>query len=329
MVHNTALGEASSRGYEVAPASLLARTVIPSVSQRSSRDFGWRSLLVDVHSGVSSNDRYTSVPTPDIRIGVTLSGTFLCDSQEKDRWRQDTFAPGSIMLHYTPEQTNYRFPEPRNENFQLALIYVPEDLVLSANEEFRRIGVASNLPEFRSAPGRDRAIFEVAYALVDAMEQEGGELYAQAVATWLATHVVSRYGSAGRGDDKRSAGELSDPRLARVIEFMSASYGQALTLEQLAAEACISKFHFLRLFKEKTGQSPIQHLADIRVRAAKRMLLTSDLSVSEIARLSGFASSSHLARHFASRFGLTPSRYRTLSAATGTLTDDGDEETPA
>jgi AraC family transcriptional regulator len=304
---------------KVSPGSLLAHAEVPSLRQQSSRSLGWRSLLVDIHSGVASHESYTSVPTPDLRIGVTLFGGFGCDSLSGKYWRQDTFTPGSIMLHHTSEPSTYRFPKPRDENYRLGLIYIPEDLVLAADEQLRRIGAPAGVPTFRSALGRDRAIYEVALALEESMSRDGGDLYAEATAHWLVMHILRRYGSHSSYEENRSAGEISDARLVRVLEFMSANYAESLTLESLAAEACISKFHFVRLFKEKTGHSPIQHLSDLRVRAARRLLLSSDLPVADIARGCGFASASHLGTQFANRYGLTPSRYRALSESESSL----------
>ena len=52
----------------LAPESLRCRDVMPTVRCISSRDVGWRSLLIDVHSGVSSQNPYTPVRTPDPRV---------------------------------------------------------------------------------------------------------------------------------------------------------------------------------------------------------------------------------------------------------------------
>ncbi|MBB1251191.1 helix-turn-helix domain-containing protein [Rhizobium sp. G21] len=307
------------QALKVANESLMARDAIPSREHVSSRDQGWSSLLVDVHSGVSSTESYSSVATPDLRIGVTLAGSFHCDTRLGGQWRQDHFTPGSTMLHRTIEKTNYRFPDRREQDFRLGLIYLPQQLLMAADEEFRRTGKLSETPAYRSVLVRDRAVSEVVHALVEAMDADGGDLYADATATWLAAHILRRYGMRSLSDDPRSPGHLTDSRLARVLEFMSENYDQPLTLDRLATEACISRFHFLRLFKEKTGHSPIKHLANIRFAAARRLLLSTDLPISEIARLSGFTSLSGLSKQFTIRFGVSPRQYRSLSTATSEL----------
>jgi AraC family transcriptional regulator len=310
---------AATRHSRLAEGSLLAHTVIPSIRRISSRDAGWSSLLIDVHSGIASWESYESVPTPDLRIGVTVSGAFRCDSANGKHWRQDVFTPGSIMLHQTVDPTYYRFGSEKSEDYRLALVYVPEDIILTAHEHLRLAGQSTVIPVFRSTLARDRAITAVTHTLIATMNQHD-DLYAEATAYWLAMHVLHRCGRLSASDEGRSAGFISDARLARVLDRMALQFGDAITLEELAAEACISKFHFVRLFKDKTGQSPMQYLADLRLRGAKRLLLSSDFSVLEIARRCGFVSPSHLGVNFKRRFDMTPSQYRNAAAMTGLST---------
>ena len=99
-------------------------------------------------------------------------------------------------------------------------------------------------------------------------------------------------------------------RLARVIEFMSAHFDKRLTLDQLASEACVSRFHFARLFRSKVGQSPFGFLSGIRLEAARRMLVTSDLSAAEIGAACGYRAPSHFSAAFSAKHGLSPTAFR-------------------
>lgn len=58
---------------------------------------------------------------------------------------------------------------------------------------------------------------------------------------------------------------------------MEVHYAEDLTLERLAAEASVSKFHFIRLFRRATGTTPRVRLAHVRLAAARTMLLETDL----------------------------------------------------
>lgn len=299
---------------KVSAESYQCRNVIPSEQGRSSRDVGWSSLLVDIHSGVASHETYSSIHTNDFRVGVTLQGRFACDHYSKGRWRIDEYATGAIMLHHTEDQTAYRFPRP-DKHFQLALMYLPIGLMENAMNHFRRPGQSSKIPTFNSAIARDAAIATVTQALIDIMMRQASDLHAETTAAWMASHISHRYGLAMSPEDERSPGVITDSRIARVLEYMSEHYADPITLDRLAAEACVSKFHFNRLFKQKVGATPLRALADIRLKAARRLLLSSDATVSEIARRCGFQSASHFSSVFFERYGAVPTQVQRASQA--------------
>jgi AraC family transcriptional regulator len=228
----------------------------------------------------------------------------------RGRWRHDAHSPGSICIHRTGEEARYRFPVPEDINHKTALIYLPLAQLASAADHFRRAGQTDRIPTFNSVVDRDPAIAHVAFALLRAMSTGGGDLYAETVAAWLAVHLVSRYGSHASLEDDRDVGLITDARLSRVIEFMSTHFAEPLTLEQLAAEACISKYHFTRLFRSKIGQTPYRYLADLRLDAARQMLISTDLSVSQVSKACGYPAASHFSTAFAVKFGLTPTDFR-------------------
>lgn len=294
----------------ISEASLNCRTVIPTRHCVSSRDLGWTSLLLDLHTGVSSNEPYTSVPTPDPRVGVTLSGRYSAEFYTRGRWRHDTHGPGSINLHRTGEASRYRFPEPEDPGYRMALIYYPLRQLEEAAEHLRRIGRPAGIPRFASVVERDPAITQMAFALAEAMARGDPDLYAESAAAWLAVHMLSRHGEAADRDDVRSPGALTDARLARVIEYMSVHYAEPLSLDRLAAEACISKYHFTRLFRARVGCTPHRFLGDVRLDAARRLLASTDLPVGRIGAACGFPAPAHFSASFLARYGLSPTAFR-------------------
>jgi len=300
----------SERVPTIAPQTLQCMSVIPSIHKTSSRDHGWSSLLLDLHSGLASSEPYDSVPTTDPRIGITISGRFAAEMYTGGRWRYDAHGPGSINVHRTGEQTRYRFPRPKDANFKLALIYYPLAQLEAAAEHLRRPGQPSRTPSFDSYVSRDGALTQMTFALLEAMERGLGDLYAETVAAWLAVHMLMRHANAPSGPD-RSPGEITDPRLARVVEFMSTHFAEPITLEQLAAQACVSKFHFSRLFTRKVGQTPYRFLVGLRLDVAGRMLRSTDHSVAQIAAACGFSTYANFSTAFVAKFGLSASEYRT------------------
>lgn len=109
--------------------------------------------------------------------------------------------------------------------------------------------------------------------------------------------------------------EQSEPlqnrhRFAAVILYIRQHLNEAITVQQLANLACMSKPHFFRSFKQELGISPLDFVLQERVGHAKKLLQDPLLSVSEAAYQSGFNNLTHFSLQFKKQEGLTPSEYR-------------------
>ena len=92
--------------------------------------------------------------------------------------------------------------------------------------------------------------------------------------------------------------------------MMHAHLDRDLPLDEIAAAAYLSPFHFARLFKKLTGASPHAYLAALRSKRAQNLLADRDLSVSEVSARVGYSSSSHFTKAFRQSTGLTPRAFR-------------------
>ena len=93
------------------------------------------------------------------------------------------------------------------------------------------------------------------------------------------------------------------------MDFLQAHLDQRLTLEQLAALAGLSPFHFLRRFRAHYDATPQQMLMALRLHKAKHLLGTG-MAPAEVAAACGLADQAHLTRAFAQRHAVTPARYQ-------------------
>jgi AraC family transcriptional regulator len=109
---------------------------------------------------------------------------------------------------------------------------------------------------------------------------------------------------------KKSTQEEVVKRLLTSVDFIYSSSQQKLSLDQLAREACLSKFHFLRLFKSTFNKTPYQFINEVRVERAKNLLRKPGLSVREIAHQTGFDSASSFSRTFYNTAGVYPTQFQ-------------------
>ncbi len=86
-------------------------------------------------------------------------------------------------------------------------------------------------------------------------------------------------------------------RLALAVDLVHSAYERDIGLAEMAAAACMSKFHFLRLFTDLHGVTPHLFLQRKRALAAARLLAKTDLTTSQVAARVGFRSRSTIARH--------------------------------
>jgi AraC family transcriptional regulator len=139
----------------------------------------------------------------------------------------------------------------------------------------------------------------------------GHELIVAALIEQVLIQLLRRYASIRRTDElELSRAGLVDRRIRRAVELMHAHLAEELPLEELAAAAYLSPFHFARLFKKLTGLPPHAYLAALRIERARMLLATTDLSVTEIAARVGYANSSHFGKAFRQFNNLTPRAFR-------------------
>ncbi|MBQ9964640.1 MAG: helix-turn-helix transcriptional regulator [Clostridia bacterium] len=114
-----------------------------------------------------------------------------------------------------------------------------------------------------------------------------------------------------------------DPRTQRihrveqvkaVLEYIEQEYASPITLDDLARVAGMSRNYFCRVFREITQQTPIDYLLHYRVEKAAAQLVSTSLSVTDIAMDCGFNDQSYFIRMFKRLKGVTPKQYQ-LSAA--------------
>lgn len=107
---------------------------------------------------------------------------------------------------------------------------------------------------------------------------------------------------------------LSTRALARALDHIERHIGENLSLADIAGAACISRFHFARLFRVSTGQSPMEYVLRKRIALAKEQLARGPQKISATAASLGFFDQSHFTRTFRRMTGYSPREFSLLHA---------------
>ena len=98
--------------------------------------------------------------------------------------------------------------------------------------------------------------------------------------------------------------------MQKAIRYMEDNIGERITLKDIAGYVNFSPVYFHNVFKDYMGRTPGAYLAEIRIKKAKEYLLTTDLSLEEIALRCGFKSHSYFAYCFKRSEGITPTAFK-------------------
>jgi len=97
---------------------------------------------------------------------------------------------------------------------------------------------------------------------------------------------------------------------AIIRRYIDNHYKEQLTLERLAAEVNVNKYYLAHAYKQTYGISPINDMIAHRIQEGKRLLLETDLALSQISGILGFSSASYFSQSFRKAEGISPVEYR-------------------
>ena len=122
----------------------------------------------------------------------------------------------------------------------------------------------------------------------------------------LVNHYFPYIGNQHHHDPKRQALR----RVVPLFEFLESHYNQAISVDDGADLLGISKPHFMRLFKQVTGQSFVSYLNHFRIAKAQALLTSSDKPIAQLSQEVGFCDQSYFGSVFRKTVRMTPLTYR-------------------
>jgi len=214
---------------------------------------------------------------------------------ERFRYRgADHLAPSGSVVLMNPDELHTGRAETEG-GWRYRMVYIDADVVA------RVTGEAGWW--FDTAVGHDAASAQRVTLLLDTLWQ-AHEPLAFDSALYTLLNEFRRHARVPRDAQPEGA-----PRFAPIIDYLRANLSRRLTLDDLAAVAGLSPFHFLRRFQSHYHATPQQMLMALRLFEAKR-LLAAGIEPAHVALAAGLTDQAHLTRAFSRRYGVTPARYQ-------------------
>jgi AraC family transcriptional regulator len=298
-----ALRVGDMRGFvprETTSAEMERYLINPSI--RTSMNLNWGPLVVRSRLEPSVN-HYVCIPgTPDPWLVLTTGGgRRRVEVRDGPNWRTAFSGPGDLAVTSPHRITEVRWESADGSPIQMVHVCIDAALLYrfaaeAADCDPRRIEVIDGFAQ------QDPLVEHVVGALARELEYPHtcSRLLADSAAHLLTAHLLRHY-SAFPISTKPSAPTLSARKVRQVRDYVEAHLSSALNLDNLASVVNMSTFHFARLFKIATGETPHAFVTRVRMERAKALLRSTDLPVANVARALGFSSKSHFAAAFRRR----------------------------
>ncbi len=143
---------------------------------------------------------------------------------------------------------------------------------------------------------------------LDRASHPAQDLLIESMALALCAHLLRGYTNAV-GVEQRPTGSVDVAAVRRAIAYIGDNPDRAISLQELAAAAGLSRFHFGRVFKHHLGMSPARYVEWTRIEQAKALIVNAEMSLAAVAQAVGFADQSHFSRRFRFHEGRTPATF--------------------
>lgn len=110
--------------------------------------------------------------------------------------------------------------------------------------------------------------------------------------------------------DAQPKAEINDDRIQKVLSYIRKNIYKTIDIDSLAAISCLSKDHFIRLFKKEINNTPLQYINQKKIEKAQLILITDSMPIKNISYLLAYEDHSYFNRLFKKLTGVTPQQYR-------------------
>ena len=269
---------------------------------RSSAEYGWESIYFEHREG--ENFETVAHVMDGHYLMVKLSPMSRAERQLDGKTQLEIQRRGAVA--YIPDGCMHRvrYLTPLGG---LLLLTLPNDTIDQVASELG-IDHFCGVPAF--ADNEDPFVLAAAESLNRELADGNphGALFAQTYAKVLAAHIVTRHRYPK--DKFRKMPALSPAKLRWLDQYIESTLSHPIGLAELANQVGLSEYHFCRVFKGATGMSPYNYVLRKRIEFARHCLRTDNVSIQDVAFMTGFGDPIQFAKQFKRFNGVTPSAYR-------------------
>lgn len=109
---------------------------------------------------------------------------------------------------------------------------------------------------------------------------------------------------------RANRGMWDHPAITAVTEYIRKNYGEDINMQKMAELACVNPVYFSALFKKTTGRNFKEFLTDVRMEAAKRLVITTDMKTYALAEKVGYQNARQFTEKFRQYYGCSPAEYK-------------------
>ena len=280
----------------------LIDTELPIRPDVTSTSRPWAGITVQIHHWRGPGSAVSPELDHDI-LAMRYLGHSSLEQRRMGQVHRSLVVPGNLGLHPRGVMSRWKWDRPGS----IVISRIPPSMLAeAANATIRR-----DRPDYtlRNCFGARDVFAETILNLlareITVPEHPTQTLLAEHLSCALASHLVHRFNA----DPVNPCGKQNGLRpsaLSRVLDYMHNSADANVNLQDLATIAQVSRFHFARMFKGSTGQSPMAYLERIRLFQARELLYASGHTVTTVAFMVGFSDQSHFCRRFKHHFGVSP-----------------------
>lgn len=279
----------------------------------TSRQLAWHGLVADLRHHEASDIPPFEPQALEICIAVACHDACVVTRRGQGVWQRTQVEPGVIWLCPSGvKEEDIRI----SEWHDILHIYLPADGFARQADEHGGPAVASHSVRYLAGL-RDDLIRQAGWDLLSEMREptSTAQMRVQGLSEQLTARIVNRYASIQtQAREIPQQNILDEKRLRRVLEYMAQHIDDEIGLDDLAATACLSPFHFGRMFRRRMGIPPHRYFSQMRLERAKTLLALGRASLSEIAVACCFSSQSNFSRAFRRSTGASPLQYRSQMA---------------